>query len=89
LLTPPSRVGADTPRLTAEYDADDGSIDGDRFAGALTRGEVHLFVAESHALVSGYSRPPDDAPPDSQQMAVRLFILPEGPMHRSEGPGSD
>ena len=67
-------------RFTAEYDAGSGRVDGDRFGTTLTRDEVHQFVAEYHALMSKYSRPPHEAPPGARQMAVRFFILPEDPL---------
>jgi DNA-binding MarR family transcriptional regulator len=64
-------------KALAEYEGEQGWVQGQRYGGHMTKEEVHAFMADYLALLRKYGHPADDAPAGSRAMALRFLAVPE------------
>ena len=65
--------------VTAEtgFEGPDGWVQGSRWNGYMTKGELHAFFDEYTGLLRKYGHQPEQAPEGARLMALRFFALPK------------
>lgn len=73
-------------KALAEYEGEQGWVQGQRYGGYMSKEELHSFMADYLALLRKYGHPADQhAPPGARLMALRFLAVPQ-PEEPAPGP---
>jgi len=65
-------------KALAEYEGEQGWVQGQRYGGYMTKEQLHSFMADYLALLRKYGHPAEqDAPAGARMMALRFLAVPQ------------
>jgi DNA-binding transcriptional ArsR family regulator len=64
-------------KALAEYEGEQGWVQGQRYGGYMTKAELLSFLADYLALLRKYGHDERDAPPGARPMALRFLAVPQ------------